>query len=267
MDKRSYIYNPIAKQLFEGYYEKLFENEQVDSLLVKAADSALEVFKKLTFDLAPKRDRNPDVTRVKLSDIANSNSVKSLTAKLIDYSDDNDISNSKFAEAKRLYLEGLKDICDALNRTSEISKGKDEVVLKQFKLASSKLQNSIDNIAKQAEEEEKEKAKNENYLESFDSDDSLNESLFTGYKERVKNLKKALANLISSAEGKDQKSGYGKDWKRLFIQLDEKRKALDNTEAGEKSRKLLGELENEVEKFQNEFNKAMIQTASRYLKQ
>ena len=261
MNNNPYIHNQVAKQLLEGYYTKLLENEQVDSLLVKVCDNALNAFKILTFDLAPKRDRNPDVIRLKLSDVASSKTVKSLTAKLIDYADDNDLANSKYAEAKRLYLESLNKFAEALDRTSEISKSKDEVIFKQFKMATTKLQNSIDNIAKQAEEE----AKKLNDSEGFESDDMLNESIFTGYKRRVDNLKKLLTNLISSSEGKDQKSGYGRDWKRTFLDLDEKRKALDNTEAGDKNRKMLEELEKQVDKFQEEFNNTMIQTANRSL--
>ena len=261
MNNNPYIQNQVAKQLLEGYYTKLLENEQVDSLLVKVCDNALNAFKILTFDLAPKRDRNPDAIRLKLSNVADSKTVKSLTAKLIDYADDNDLVDSKYAETKRLYLESLHKFAEALDRTSEISKSKDEVIFKQFKLAINKLQNSIDNIAKQAEED----AKKLNDNEDFDSTDFLNESIFTGYKHRVNNLKKSLTNLISSAEGKDQKSGYGRDWKRTFIELDEKRKALDNTEGGDKNRKLLEDLEKQVDKFQEEFNNTMIQTANRSL--
>jgi hypothetical protein len=261
MNNNPYIHNQVAKQLLEGYYTKLLENEQVDSLLVKVCDNALNAFKILTFDLAPKRDRNPDVIRLKLSDVASSKTVKSLTAKLIDYADDNDLADSRYAEAKRLYLESLNKFAEALDRTSEISKTKDEVIFKQFKLATNKLQNSIDTIAKQSEEE----AKKLNDSEDFDIDGLINESIFTGYKHRVNNLKKLLTNLISSAEGKDQKSGYGRDWKRTFLDLDEKRKALDNTEGGDKNRKLLEDLEKQVDKFQEEFNNTMIQTANRSL--
>jgi hypothetical protein len=261
MNNNPYIHNQVAKQLLEGYYTNLLENEQVDSLLVKVCDNALNAFKILTFDLAPKRDRNPDVIRLKLSDISNSKTVKSLTAKLIDYADDNDLADSRYAEAKRLYLESLNKFAESLDRASEISKSKDEVIFKQFKMATTKLQNSIDNIAKQAEEE----AKKLNDNESSEFDDVLNESIFTGYKRRVDNLKKLLTNLISSAEGKDQKAGYGRDWKRTFLDLDEKRKALDNTEGGDKNRKMLEELEKQVDKFQEEFNTSMIQTANRSL--
>lgn len=261
MSNNPYVHNRVAKQLLEGYYTKILENEQVDSLLAKVCDNALNAFKTLTFDLAPKRDRNPDVIRLKLSDIASSKTVKSLTSKLIDYADDNDLADSKYAEAKRLYLESLNKFAEALDRASEISKSKDEVIFKQFKMSTAKLQNSIDNIAKQAEED----AKKLNDNEEFEYDDIINESIFTGYKRRVDNLKKLLTNLISSAEGKDQKSGYGRDWKRTFLELDEKRKALDNTEGGDKNRKILEEVEKQVDKFQEEFNNTMIQTANRSL--
>ena len=261
MSNNPYVHNRVAKQLLEGYYTKILENEQVDSLLAKVCDNALNAFKTLTFDLAPKRDRNPDAIRLKLSDIASSKTVKSLTAKLIDYADDNDLADSRYAEAKRLYLESLNKFAESLDRASEISKSKDEVIFKQFKMSMTKLQNSIDNIAKQAEED----AKKLNDNEEFEYDNTINESIFTGYKRRVDNLKKLLTNLISSAEGKDQKSGYGRDWKRTFLELDEKRRALDNTEGGDKNRKILEELEKQVDKFQEEFNNTMIQTANRSL--
>ena len=261
MNNNPYIHNQVAKQLLEGYYNKILENEQVDSLLVKVCDNALNAFKVLTFDLAPKRDRNPDVIRLKLSDVSNSKTIKSLTAKLIDYANDNDLVDTKYAESKRLYMESLNKFAEALDRASEISKSKDDVIFKQFKMSISKLQNSIDNIAKQAEED----AKRLDDSESFDYDGIVNESIFTGYKNRVNNLKKLLTNLISSAEGKDQKSGYGRDWKRTFLELDEKRKALDNSEGGEKNKKMLEDVEKQVEKFQDEFNNTMIQTANRSL--
>ena len=264
MNKNPYLNNLIARSLFESHNEIIFENEKVDALLNKISDNALDAFKILTFDLAPARDRNPDIMRVKLSDISNSKNVKELTAKLLDYADDNDLVNPKYAEAKRLYLQALGKLGDALNRASDIGKGKDEVVLKSFKIAPMKLQNSLDNIAKQAEEELKLKKTNESLLIG---DSSLNESIFTGYRGRVENLKKLLANLITSAEGKDQKNGYGRDWKRTFIDLDEKRKVLDTTRGGfgEKDKAALTELEKQVEKFQDDFNKSVVQAATRSL--
>lgn len=261
--KNPYLNNLVAKSILEGYYmEKLFENEKVDSLASKLSDNALNVFKVLTFDLAPKRDRNPDVIRVKLSDIANSETVKQLTAKLLDYADDNELVNAKYSEAKRLYLECLKKLCDALERIAEISKEKGETILKNFKISPTKLQNIIDNIAKQAEEETKLKATNESFEFEY-----LNESILVGYRGRIEKIKKLLTNLITSAEGKDQKNGYGRDWKRTFIDLDEKRKVLDITKSGfgERDKKALDELEKQVVKYQQEFNDALLQSANRSL--
>jgi hypothetical protein len=263
--KNPYLNNLVAKGIFEGYYTKLFENEKVDSLANKLSDSALNVFKVLTFDLAPKRDRNPDVIRIKLSDISNSNSVKQLAAKLLDYADDNELVDVKYAEAKRLYLECLKKLCDCLERIAEISSEKGEVIIKAFKISPIKLQNIIDNIAKQAEEETKLKVANEADL--LDYYDDINESFLTGYKGRIEKIKKLLTNLITSSEGKDQKNGYGRDWKRTFIDLDEKRKVLDITRSGfgEKDKNLLDELEKQVIKYQKEFNDALLQAANRSL--
>ena len=180
----------------------------------------------------------------------------------MDYADDNELVNAKYAEAKRLYLECLKKLCEALERISEISKEKGETILKNFKISPTKLQNIIDNIAKQAEEETKLKAANESLEFDF-----LNESLFVGYRGRIDKIKKLLTNLITSAEGKDQKNGYGRDWKRTFIDLDEKRKVLDITKSGfgERDRKTLDELEKQVSKYQQEFNDALLQAANRSL--
>lgn len=262
MNKSSYLYNPVANQFFQSYNEKLFENEQVDNTIEKICDNALNVFKILNFDLAPKRERNADVIRVKLSKIADSSTVKSLTANLIDYADDSDLLDSRFAETKRIYLESLKKLCEALNRTVEIAKGKEDIILKDFRISATKLQSLIDTIAKQAEEEEKKKSLKES---EYFYDDTLNESLFTGYKERVSRLKKLLTNLITSAEGKDQKSGYGRDWKREFIDLDVRVKAIDNSEAGDKNRKALDDLEKKTQKLQEDFYNSLIQTANRSL--
>ena len=48
MNNNPYIYNPVAKTLLEEYHTRLLENEQVDSLLVKVCDNALNAFKILT---------------------------------------------------------------------------------------------------------------------------------------------------------------------------------------------------------------------------
>lgn len=245
-----YLFNPVARMLFSSN-ERIFENEKVESLLNKVCDGALTSFKVIIFDLAPKRDRNPDVLRNKLSKISNSKTVKELTSNLLDYAQDNEVADTNFAEVKDLYYKSLEMFCKALNRATEINKANSEIILKKFKNDPMKLQASVDLIAKQAQEEE----------------ESLNESLFSGYRDRVNNLKKLLTNLISSAKGKDQKSGYGRDWERTFIELDQIRKSLDNTkgEIGEKNKRNLEDLEKKVDKFHTDFNNAMINAANRSL--
>ena len=258
MNKNPYIYNPVAKSILGFYNENLFENEKVEPVLSKICDQALNIFKILNFDLAKKRDRNPDVMRDKLSDLAKSKTVKSLTGKLLDYSNDADVSDSRFAEVKRLYIESLSKFLDALNRASEIGKGKtDSFILKKFKIDPMKIQNTLDSIAQQAEEEEEKMLRAEA--------ESLNESIFIGYSGRVKNLKKILANLITSSEGKDSSRGYARDWKRTFIELDQRRQSLDYKGGGEKNKKILEDLEKQVEKFQDEFNKSLVNASNKAL--
>jgi hypothetical protein len=257
-NRNPYIYNPVAKSILSSYSESLFENEKMEPLLSKICDQVLNIFKILIFDLAKKRDRNPDVVRDKLSDLSKSKSVKSLTGKILDYANDSDVSDSGFSEVKRLYIESLKKFTDSLNRASEISKGKsDSLILKKFKIDPMKIQTSLDSIAKQAEEEEEKMLKSE--------EDSLNESIFIGYSGRIKNLKKLLSNLITSSEGKDSGRGYGRDWKRTFIELDQRRKSLDIYGSGEKNRKMLEDLEKQVEKYQDEFNKALVSASNKAL--
>ena len=249
------IYNPIAKMLLNEHNSLILENEKVDSLISKISDNALNCFKIINFDLAPKRERNPNVMREKLSSITGSKSVKSLTSKLIDYSEDSELNNSKYHEVKQEYISALKKFCKALVRTSEISKDKESEILKRFKMPSNGLQNILDSIAEKSKEEKKK-------LE--ESIGFINES-HIGFNTRLEFIKKSLVNLLSSAEGKNQKNGYGRDWKRIFLELDEKRKSLDRPEAGynERGRKSLDDLEKQVHKFSEEFNNALIQTVNK----
>jgi hypothetical protein len=269
MKKNPYIINPVAQSILGSYNQMIFENEKVDDLLGKISDNALNIFKILTFDLAPKRDRNPDVMRVKLSSISDSKTVKQLVAKLLDYADDNDVSNSKFAEVKRLYLESLKKYSEALTRSVELSKEKEDYIIKRFTLGSMKLQNSIDFMAKEAEKEEQLKGKKVNESSDFYVS-VINEGLFEGYRGRVKQLKKILTNLITSSEGKDQKGGYGRNWKQIFLDLEQKRMAIDISDEGlarKKDKENLEKLEKDVEKFQEEFNSALINASNRSMQQ
>ena len=249
------IYNPIAKMMLNEHSSLILENEKVDSLISKISDNALNCFKIINFDLAPKRERNPNVMREKLSSISGSKSVKTLTSKLIDYSENSELSNSKYHEAKEEYLSALKKFCKALIRTSELSKDKESEILKRFKTPPANLQNALDSIAERVKEERK-KLDESSYF--------INES-HIGFSTRLDFIKKSLINLLSSAEGKNQKNGYGRDWKRIFLELDEKRRVLDRPEAGysERGRKSLEDLEKQIHKFSEEFNNALVQSVNK----
>ena len=249
------IYNPIAKMILNEHSSLILENEKVDSLISKISDNALNCFKIINFDLAPKRERNPNVMREKLSSISGSKSVKTLTSKLIDYSENSELSNSKYHEAKEEYVSALKKFCKALVRTAELSKDKESEILKRFKTPPANLQNALDSIADRIKEERK-KLEESSYF--------INES-HIGFSTRLDFIKKSLINLLSSAEGKNQKNGYGRDWKRIFLELDEKRRVLDRPEAGysERGRKSLEDLEKQIYKFSEEFNNALVQSVNK----
>ena len=249
------IYNPIAKMMLNEHYSLILENEKVDSLMSKISDNALNCFKIINFDLAPKRERNPNVMREKLSSISGSKSVKTLTSRLIEYSENAELSNSKYHEAKEEYLSALKKFCKALVRTAELSKDKEAEILKRFKTPPANLQNALDSIAERVKEERK-KLDESSYF--------INES-HIGFSTRLDFIKKSLINLLSSAEGKNQKNGYGRDWKRIFLELDEKRRVLDRPEAGysERGRKSLEDLEKQIHKFSEEFNNALVQSVNK----
>ena len=51
MNKNPYLYNNVANSLMDDYNERLLENENVDSLLVKICDNALNAFKIICFDI------------------------------------------------------------------------------------------------------------------------------------------------------------------------------------------------------------------------
>ena len=249
------IYNPIAKMLLNEHSSLILENEKVDSLISKISDNALNCFKIVNFDLAPKRERNPNVMREKLSSISGSKSVKTLTSKLIDYSENSELANSKYHEVKNEYISALKKFCKALIRTADISKEKESEILKRFKTPPANLQNALDSISERTKEE------NSKIEESYNF---LNES-HVGYSARLDFIKKNLVNLLSSAEGKNQKNGYGRDWKRIFLELDEKRRSLSRKEAyySERGRKSLEDLEKQVHKFSEEFNNALVQSVNK----
>jgi hypothetical protein len=213
----------------------------------------MDVFKAIVFDMAPGNERNPDMLRIKLADVSNSKNLKEAISKIKDYSGETGVSSRLFSDTKQMYVSALGKLCETLEIIDEVSKDKSLEALSNIKSSCLSLQKTIDVLATQ-------KAK-----KIAEAKKALNESIFVGFGERIENLKKLLYNLISSAEGKNQKTGYGKDWKRIFIDLDQKLEFLEANRAGitEKDRSLLEDIENKIEKYANEYLDAVIQSSGR----
>ena len=263
--KDYFKFNPIAKQFYG--YELIKENEKIDALLKKVSDSSLEIFKKLNFDLAPSKDRKVDVFRLKLRDILNSSTGPEMLAKMKDYSDENQLVDGKYEGTKKNYMDSMDLLDKAIKKIKDISKEKDSIFVEYVKSASKNTQSNLDELEKKKIESEKEKKKINDSLEIEESD-KIYESLFSGYRGRVKNLDKKLTDLISSSEGKTASAGYGRDWKRIFMELDQKLNAIDITRegTGNKDKEILSGLEKDVEKYQKEFNTAIIKSADNEIK-
>ena len=247
-------YNPIARQLFESQMAKSTDNKKiVQDFIGKIVSGTMDVFKAIVFDMAPGNERNPDMLRIKLADVSNSKNLKEAISKIKDYSSETGVSSRLFSDTKQMYLSALGKLCETLEIIDEVSKDKSLEALSNIKSSCLSLQKTIDILATQ-------KAK-----KIAEAKKALNESIFVGFGERIENLKKLLYNLISSAEGKNQKTGYGKDWKRIFIDLDQKLEFLEANRAGitEKDRSLLEDIENKIEKYANEYLDAVIQSSGR----
>ena len=252
---REYLkYNPIARQLFESQMAKSTDNKKiVQDFIGKIVSGTMDVFKAIVFDMAPGNERNPDMLRIKLADVSNSKNLKEAISKIKDYSSETGVSSRLFSDTKQMYVSALGKLCETLEIIDEVSKDKSLEALSNIKSSCLSLQKTIDVLATQ-------KAK-----KIAEAKKVLNESIFVGFGERIENLKKLLYNLISSAEGKNQKTGYGKDWKRIFIDLDQKLEFLEANRAGitEKDRSLLEDIENKIEKYANEYLDAVIQSSGR----
>ena len=190
--------NPIAKQFVIDTY-KLNENASVDTLLKRATETTLDTFKKLVFDIASKSNRNPDALRAMLLDIGSSQTVKGLIAKMKDYADEVELSDSRYAQVKQMYLQALTSIGDALKRLVEVDPNLGSMIIDNYKSISKKLIDSLDDIAISYSKTMSQSESNA----SGEYQDLLNESIFTGYKGRIEKLRKNLVNLISDAQGKE----------------------------------------------------------------
>ena len=252
--KEYFNYNPIARRIFEAEASKSGDQniKVLKDFITVISSCSFDVFKMVCFDLGSSVERNPDNLRAKLSDISDSSSVKEMCSKMMDYCSESDLSSRFFSETKRLYCQALKDFCDGLTRIEEVSDKKGAIALECMQSNCKGLQRNVDYLAKEKQRK----------MEDLGI---VNEGIFVGFGERIENLRKMLYNLITSAEGKNQKSGYGKDWKRIFIELDQKLNVLHATKAGisEKDRKSLDDLESQIEKYCDEFYNSYSSSLSR----
>lgn len=250
MNNNYFNQNPIARQISLSTL-RLFENENVDSLIQKISDITLDTFKKIVFDIASTKNRNPDVLRAKITDIAGTTTLKNLSAKIKDYSQDAELLDPAYAEVKKMYIDGLNMITDALKRAVEVDPSLEAKIIDRFINSSEKLQKVVDYIASEMQKSGR-----------------INESLVIGFQGRIDKLLKVLVNLITDSKGKDAKAGYGRDWHRLFQTLEQKAYAIQQSKslAGEKDRKALAELEKKVDTLSQEYYQYKIKASEMAMK-
>jgi hypothetical protein len=249
--------NPVAQQFFSEVY-RLNENENTDRLLDKIVVLVLDTFKKIVFDLSKDKFRNPDELREKLLDLDSAKTVRGLVSKMKDHAEESTIVDSKYSKTKQLYLKSLSKITDVLKRMVEIDPSIDDKALSTFKNLSDSLITSIDRIAV-------ERMKRTNESESF----ILNEGSSMGFEGRIDSLRKKLVNLISSSKGKDSKSGFGRDWHRIFSQLNQKLESISDSNkiVSDKEKKALGQIEKEVDNLSREFFNSKVRATEVSIKQ
>jgi hypothetical protein len=231
--------NPIARQLSQEAF-RLNENESVEELIQKLATSLFDVYKKIVVDFAPAKQKKMAAVKEKLKDTANSSNMKSLIAKMKDYSKETNLEHSSYADVKDLYVTGMKELADSLKRIVEIDPKLEDKVIKYFQQRTSKYMGSLEDMLKREKEEEAE----------------LNESIKVGLKGRAEDLKNKLRKvLIPESYGKTSDNGYGRNWYRIFTELDQKLSALDHRKeiSSDKEKKSLKDLESQTDKLAKEF--------------
>jgi hypothetical protein len=204
--------NPIARRMSLETL-RIFENESVDELMQKMSTSLFDIFKRVAVDFAPAKQRKISTVKEKLKDTANSSSFKALVAKMKDYAKEADLDHSNFADVKDMYLEGMEQLADSIKRAIEIDPKLEDKVIKYFQARTSKYAQALEHAYKEEKEENEE----------------LNESFHLGLRGRAQALKNRLRKvLIPEATGKTADNGYGRNWQRIFSELDQKLSSIDH---------------------------------------
>jgi hypothetical protein len=216
--------NPIAKMMSLETL-RIFENESVDELMQKISTSLFDIFKKVTIDFTTPKQRKIATVKEKLKDTANSSTLKSMIAKMKDYAKEAELEHSSFADVKDLYINGMEQLADSLKRAIEIDPKLEDKIIKYFQSRTTRYVQALE----QAYKHEKE---------------SLNESIQMGLKGRVNSLKNKLQKvLIPESVGKTDDNGYGRNWHRIFSEIDQKLSVIDGKKeiSNEKEKKSLKE--------------------------
>jgi DNA-binding ferritin-like protein (Dps family) len=228
--------NPIAKMMALETL-RIFENESVDELMQKISTSLFDIFKKVTVDFSTPKQRKMSTVKEKLKDTANSSSLKSMVAKMKDYAKESELEHSSFADVKSLYIDGMEQLADSLKRSVEVDPKLEDKIIKYFQSRTTRYVNALE----QAHKKEKE---------------ALNESVQMGLKGRVSYLKNKLQNvLIPGSVGKTDDNGYGRNWHRIFSEIDQKLSVINGNKeiSNEKEKKALKDLESQTDKLAKEF--------------
>ena len=235
--------NPIAKQLSVETF-RLFENQDVDKALEIAIHTLLGVYKKITFDLASDRNRSFDAFSKKFERVSDTSTIKGLIANIKDVCGDIELSDPILAPLKKMYLDSIDVLGDAIKRMVELDPSLEAKSIQYFKSSGKKLLESIKRVAD-------------------DYQEKINESKAIGVPGRLERLKRILVNHIVDSKGKDAKSGYGRDWHRLFTTLGQKLSAIDMNKAtfSDNDRKNLSELEKKTDSLSQEYNQYKVKAA------
>ena len=227
--------NPVANQLSIDTF-KLYENKDVDDALKISIDTLLAACKKIIFDLASDRNRTYESFAKKIESIGDTSTVKGLIANIKDVCEDTELHDPVLAPLKKAYLDSIDMIGDAIKRMIELDPSLESKAIQNFKSAGKKLVESVKRTADEYQEK-------------------LNESNEIGVPGRVHRLKKILVNHIVDSKGKDAKSGYGRDWHRLFTTLAQKLSSINSTKAtfSDNDRKNLSELEKKTDNLSQEY--------------
>lgn len=234
-------HNLAARSVFSASF-RLNESSEAKDLSKKSTELLVSIFKKIVFDLASDKNRNPSSFEKKVSIVKDSPKFKNLLAKLKDIASETEVVDPSYAENKQLYLQALSETGESISRMIEIDSSLESSIIEIVEKILERILREISSISK----------------------DSMNESLGIGHSGRYNRLKKILTSLIIDSKGKDAKSGYGRDWQRIFSQLDQKLEGMSfdsKNVVSDSDRKELSDLEKKTDNLSQEYHNYIVKSS------